>query len=229
MPPLIGAWEAPAEGDAQKARLAPPIATLKGWDFRTGEASVATSIAVFWGEEMIRRFGPAARASDEAVIAYLVTPAVPDAGRLAALDAAITRLAGDFGGWDVPWGQINRFQRLTGNVNQRYDDRLPSTPIGFASGNWGSLAAFGSRPRDGANGATRRWYGDYGNSFVAVVRFGRQGPEARAVHAGGIASDPASPHFRDQAERYRAHDLRPVRFTDAQLEGHIERSYRPGE
>lgn len=225
VPPLIAAWEALADSDAMKARLAAPVATLKGWDYRTGEASVATSIAVFWGDEMIRRFGPAARASDEAVIAYLATPAVPDAGRLEALDAAITRLAGDFGGWDVPWGQINRFQRLTGNVNQLYDDRMPSTPIGFASGNWGSLAAFGSRPRDG----TKRWYGDYGNSFVAVVRFGKDGPEARAVHAGGINANPASPHFRDQATRYRTHDFRPVYFTDAQLAGHIERSYRPGE
>jgi acyl-homoserine-lactone acylase len=134
-------------------------------------------------------------------------------------------LAGDFGGWDVPWGHINRFQRLTGNVNQVYDDKLPSTPIGFASGNWGSLASFGSRPRAG----TRRWYGDYGNSFVAVVRFGKDGPEARAVHAGGINANPASPHFRDQAERYRSHDFRPVYFTDAQLAGHVERSYRPGE
>jgi acyl-homoserine-lactone acylase len=229
VPPLIRAWDALPAGDALKARLAAPIATLKTWDYRTGETSIATSIAVFWGEEMIRRFGPAARSGGEAVIAYLATPAVPDAGRLAALDAAITRLAGDFGGWDVPWGHINRFQRLTGNVTQVYDDKAPSTPIGFASGNWGSLAAFGSRPRDSGNGTTRRWYGDYGNSFVAVVRFGKDGPEARAVHAGGINANPASPHFADQAERYRTHDFRPVHFTDAQLQGHVTRSYHPGE
>jgi acyl-homoserine-lactone acylase len=229
IPGLVKAWDALPAG-AEKERLAAPIAALKAWDFRTGEASVPTSLAMFWGDEMVKRFGAAARADSAALTDYLAGARVADADRLAALDAAVTRLAGDFGRWDVPWGDINRFQRLTGNVNQVYDDAQPSTPIGFASGNWGSLASFGSRPRSTANGeGTKRWYGDYGNSFVAVVRFGRQGPEARAVHAGGINSNPASPHFRDQAERYRTHDLRPVYFTDAQLQGHVERTYRPGE
>lgn len=224
VPGLVKAWDALPAG-AHKERLAAPVATLKGWDYRSGEGSVATSLAMFWGDEMVKRHGAAARADSAALTTYLAGAKVPDADRLAALDAAVGKLAGDFGGWDVPWGHINRFQRLTGNVNEVYDDKLPSTPIGFASGNWGSLASFGSRQRDG----TKRWYDDYGNSFVAVVRFGKDGPEARAVHAGGLNSNPASPHFRDQAERYRSHDFRPVYFTDAQLQGHVEKTYRPGE
>ena len=225
VPRLVRAWDALPAGDAQKAALSAPIKTLRAWDHRTGEASVATSLAMFWGDEMVRRFGPAARLSDEALVPYLASDAVSDAARLDGLQAAVGRLANEFGGWDVPWGHINRFQRLTGNIKQVYDDTLPSTPIGFASGNWGSLASFGSRPRAG----TKRWYGDYGNSFVAVVRFGNEGPEARAVHAGGLSSDPNSSHFRDQAERYRSRDLRTVYFTESQLEGHATRTYRPGE
>jgi acyl-homoserine-lactone acylase len=225
IPGVVKAWDALPAEDALKTRLAAPIAVLKAWDHRSDELSVATSLAMFWGDEMVKRHGPAARAAMTGLTPYLASTKVPDADRLAALDAAITRLAGDFGGWDVPWGHINRFQRLTGNVNQVYDDKLPSTPIGFASGNWGSLASFGARQREG----TKRWYGDYGNSFVAVVRFGKDGPEARAVHAGGLNSNPASPHFRDQAERYRSHDFRNVYFTDAQLQGHVEKTYRPGE
>lgn len=224
IPGLVKAWDALPAG-AQKDRLAAPVATLKAWDYRTGAASTATSLAVFWGDEMIRRFGAAARADSAALTTYLAGDRIADADRLAALDVALGRLAGDFGGWDVPWGHINRFQRLTANIAQAYDDRLPSVAVPFASGNWGSLASFGSRPRDG----TKRWYGDYGNSFVAVVRFGKDGPEARAIHAGGQRGDAASPHFRDQADRYAAHALRPVYFTDAQLAGHVERRYRPGE
>ncbi len=224
IPTLVKAWDAAPEG-AQKARLAAPIAALKAWDYRSGADSIPTSLAVFWGDEMIRRFGPVARLDEEAIVPYLAGPKVPDAARLAALDAAVTRLANDFGGWDTPWGHINRFQRLTGNIVQSYDDKLPSVAVPFASGNWGSLASFGSRPEAG----TKRWYGSYGNSFVAVVRFGKDGPEARAVHAGGINSNPASPHFRDQAERYATHNFRPVYFTDAQLQGHVEKTYRPGE
>lgn len=224
IPSLTKAWDALPDGP-QKARLAAPIAALKAWDYRTDEASVPTSLAVFWGDEMVKRFGPIARLDEEAIVPYLASAKVPDAARLAALDAAVARLAGDFGGWDTPWGHINRFQRLTGNITQVYDDKLPSVAVPFASGNWGSLASFGSKPEAG----TKRWYGSYGNSFVAVVRFGKDGPEARAVHAGGLNSNPASPHFRDQAERYATHNFRPVYFTDAQLQGHVEKTYRPGE
>lgn len=229
IPGLAKAWDALPAGDALKARLAAPVAALKAWDFRSGEASVPTSLAMVWGDEMIKRHGAGARSAQTGLTEYLASARVSDTERLAALDAAVARLTADFGKWDMAWGEINRFQRLTGNVTQVYDDAQPSTPIGFASGTWGSLASFGSRPRPTQTGTTKRWYGDYGNSFVAVVRFGKNGPEARAVHAGGLNSDPASPHFRDQVERYRTHDFRPVYFTDAELQGHVERTYRPGE
>jgi acyl-homoserine-lactone acylase len=224
LPAVVAAWEALPAGDALKARLAAPVAALKAWDYRSGEASVATSLANFWGAEMVKVHGPAAKAAEVAIVPYLAGK-TSGAEKLAGLTAAVDRLAREFGGWDVPWGQINRYQRLTTNIAQSYDDRLASVPVGFSSGNWGSLPSFAARPREG----TKRWYGDSGNSFVAVVRFGKDGPEARAVHAGGLRGDVTSPHFLDQAVRYATHDLRPVYFTDAQLQGHTERSYRPGE
>ncbi len=224
VPTLTAAWDRLPAGDPQKARLAAPIATLKAWDYRSGTDSIATSLANVWGDELVKRFGAAAKEDDEPLVPWLVANP-KDTDRLTALDAAVARLAGDFGGWDVPWGQINRFQRLTGNIAQSYDDKLPSVPVGFSSGAWGSLASFGAKPRAG----THRWYGDNGNSFVAVIRFGKDGPEARAVHAGGQNSNPVSPHFADQAVRYATHGLRPVYFTDGQLAGHVERTYRPGE
>jgi acyl-homoserine-lactone acylase len=91
------------------------------------------------------------------------------------------------------------------------------------SGNWGSLAAFGSQPYSN----TKRWYGNYGNSFVAVVEFGPK-VSARAVTAGGASGDPKSPHFNDQAGRYQSGDFREVYFYPEQLIGHTERVYRPG-
>jgi acyl-homoserine-lactone acylase len=62
---------------------------------------------------------------------------------------------------------------------------------------------------------------------VAVVEFG-DSVRARAVTAGGLHSDPRSPHFNDQAERYSTGDLREVYFHPSQLEGHTTRTYRPG-
>jgi acyl-homoserine-lactone acylase len=108
---------------------------------------------------------------------------------------------------------------------QRFDDDRPSIPVPFTSSRWGSLAAFGARTYPG----TRRMYGTYGNSFVAVVEFGKDSVRARAVTAGGESGSPASKHFNDQAERYATGDLREVYFYPGQLRGHVEREYHPGE
>ena len=144
--------------------------------------------------------------------------------RLQALAAASDKLAADFGTWKTPWGDINRFQRLTGDIVQPFNDAAPSIPVGFTSARWGSLASFGARTYPG----TKKMYGTSGNSFVAVVEFGDR-VRAKAVTAGGESGDPKSPHFNDQAERYSTGDLRDVYFYRAQLEGHTERQYRPGQ
>ena len=134
------------------------------------------------------------------------------------------KLAADFGKWQTPWGEINRFQRLTNDIVHPFSDAAPSIPVGFASGNFGSLASFGARSYKGS----KKIYGSYGNSFVAVVEFGKT-VRAKAVTAGGESGDPKSKHFNDQAERYSTGSLREVYFYPTQLKGHTERKYRPGE
>jgi acyl-homoserine lactone acylase PvdQ len=153
---------------------------------------------------------------------YICTKA-PAQLLLESLSDASGRLAADFGSWKTPWGDINRFQRLTGDIVQPFSDAGPSLPVGFTSSVWGSLASFGARPYPG----TKKWYGTSGNSFVAVVEFGEK-VRARAVTAGGENGNPGSPHFNDEAGRYSTGDLREVYFYRAQLEGHTEREYHPG-
>jgi acyl-homoserine-lactone acylase len=143
---------------------------------------------------------------------------------LESLAAASDRLVAAFGKWETPWGEINRFQRLTGDIVQPFNDAQPSIPVGFTSAIWGSLASFGAR----AYPATKKWYGTSGNSFVAVVEFGPR-VRAKAVSAGGESGDPASKHFNDQATRYSTGDLRDVYFYRDELRNHTERQYHPGE
>lgn len=137
--------------------------------------------------------------------------------------AASDKLAADFGSWKTPWGDINRFQRLTGDIVQPFSDAGPSIPVEFTSATYGSLASFGARAYPG----TKKWYGTSGNSFVAVVEFGKT-VRAKAVTAGGESGDPKSPHFNDQAKRYSTGDLREVYYYRTQLKGHTEREYHPG-
>ena len=51
---------------------------------------------------------------------------------------------------------------------------------------------------------------------------------AKAITAGGESGDIHSKHFKDQAERFAAGNLRDVYFYKNQLKGHTERQYHPG-
>jgi acyl-homoserine-lactone acylase len=223
IPPLIADFDKTAGSNPLKAKVAEQIALLRDWDFRWGESSIATSLAVFWADTLQRSLSEAAGRARMNTQDYAIQRATAQQ-RLQALVAASDKLAADFGTWKTPWGEINRFQRLTGDIVQRFNDSAPSTPVAFTSARFGSLASFGARAYPG----TKKWYGTSGNSFVAVVEFG-DSVRARAVTAGGLSGDPASPHFNDQAERYSKGDLRPVYFYRSQLKGHTEREYRPGQ
>jgi len=141
------------------------------------------------------------------------------------LVAAVTdKLVADFGKWQVPWSDINRFQRRTGDIEQPFSDSAPSIAVPFTTGRWGSLASFGASSYQGS----KKIYGASGNSFLAIVEFGDK-VKAKAITAGGQSGNPESPHFSDQAARYAKGDLREVYFYPEQLQGHTERTYHPGE
>ena len=184
---------------------------------------MATSLAVYWGEEVQKRVRIDAGKSGLAVEEFIAAKASGSV-LLEALAAASDRLIKEFGDWKTAWGEINRFQRLTGDIMQPFNDARESIPVGFTSAIWGSLASFGARPYAG----TKKWYGTSGNSFVAVVEFGDR-VRAMAVTAGGASGSSASKHFNDQAERYAHGDLREVYFYPEELKGHTERQYHPGE
>jgi acyl-homoserine-lactone acylase len=222
LPTLFNAWDRTAGASPLKRRVAEQVAVLREWDMRWSTQSVATSLAVFWGEELGRRVRADAESEEMPVYDYMATRTTPQV-RLEALAAASDKLAADFGTWKTPWGEINRFQRLTGDIVQPFSDSGPSIPVGFTSSRWGSLASFGARAYEG----TKKWYGTSGNSFVAVVEFG-DSVRARAVTAGGLNSNPQSRHFNDQAQRYSTGNLREVYFYPSQLAEHTDRTYRPG-
>ena len=222
MPVLAADYDALPASDPRRAELGPAVQLLRNWDRRWGAESVETSVAIFWATLMPQEMRDVERPDGMSTSDFMVSPALREV-RLAALSAALAKLTEDFGQWDTPWGEINRFQRVNGDIVQPFNDDLPSTPVIFSSARWGSLASFGSRQYPD----TRRWYGTSGNSFVAVVEFGDR-LTARAVTAGGLNSVPGSPHFNDQADRYATGNLRDVRFYREDIEANAEETYRPG-
>ena len=223
LPILIGDYDALPPTDPLRRKLAGPIALLRTWDYRWSTTSMPTSLAVFWGDILWDKASKLDTQEGLSVYDVMAEKAGPQV-RLNALVEASDRLEHDFGSWGVPWGEVNRFQRIDGAIVQPFDDARPSIPVPFTSSRWGSLASFGAHRWPG----TKRYYGTSGNSFVAVVEFGDK-VHARAITAGGENGDPTSKHFNDEAERYTTGNLRTVYFWPEELQGHIERTYHPGQ
>ncbi len=225
LPPLFTAFAALPKSDPRRTSLAGPVALLKNWDRRWGKDSEALTLAVHWAELMWQRSMGKDRPTNVNEVAYSRMIASPPASQLAALADAVAKMQSMYGGWNVLWGQINRFQRNDSAITQTFDDQKPSVAVGFPSAIWGTLASFGATTYPG----TVNRYGTSGNSFVAVVEFTPSGPKAMAVTAGGVNGDPASEHFLDQAQAYADGALIPVPFSAAEVSAQAMEVYRPGE
>jgi len=219
IPGLITAFD--QSGDAF-AELAPAIDVLREWDFKVSADSVAMSLAHFYASRYREEGANPLNFKGMHQINYFGKASPPEE-RLQIFAATVTGLTTNFGQWDTPWGEINRFQRLTGDIELPFNDEAPSLPIAMASGRWGALASFGARSYPG----TKRIYGSSGNSFVAVVEFGNK-VKAKSLLAGGQSGDPGSPHFNDQAQRYADRAFKDVAYYREDVERRAQRTYHPG-
>ncbi len=213
--------------DSLFAALSEPIAELKKWNYHSSESSVATTLAIEWAGKLsttlqklyidegeddqvtnVKRFATFATA--EQVLPPLLT--------------VVNDLKKKFGKWQIPWGEINRYQRISSDIQQKYDDAQPSVPVGFASALWGMLPSYNSRYYP----TTQKRYGLSGNSFICAVEFGPK-IKAKSLLAGGESGDPSSKHFNDQLEMYTQGKFKEVLFYKEDVLKNAECKYHPGE
>jgi acyl-homoserine lactone acylase PvdQ len=204
--------------------LKAPIEFLKDWDYRSGENSIAATLAMEWAPRISNAIqkvyiDPGEKDQVQSTIAFAKN-AKPDE-LLNPFKATVEDLTKRFGKWQMPWGEVNRFQRLTGELNEKHDDNLASLPVGFGSAMWGQLPSYRSNTFN-----TNKRYGFSGNSFVCVVEFGKK-IKAKSVLAGGNSGNPNSKHFNDQALMYSKGQFKEVLFYKEDVLKNVERSYRP--
>ena len=225
IPALLDAYN--TSPDSVKRALQQPVALLQKWDRRSAIHSIPTTLAVEWATRMTQ-YMPRPKTIEAAtnVVANVegeIAHSTP-AQKMEELAAVIADLHQRFGSWKIEWGDLNRYQRLTGKIVETYDDRLPSLPVGLVSSAFGSLPSFQSRLMKDA----KKRYGYSGNSFIAAVEFGKK-VTAKSIVTGGESSDPASPHFSDQATMYLGGWFKDVLFYKDDVMKNMEKNYHPGQ
>lgn len=224
VPPLLNAWE---KDSANYAELKAPIEVLKKWDYRSGVNSIATTLAVEWAQKLspsIMQVYVNQGEKDQVEKTHEFARTATPEKLLGTLVETIHELQSKFGKWEMPWGELNRYQRLTDKIDQVYKDDQPSIPVGFASALWGQIPSFNSRYMPG----TKKRYGVSGNSFICAIEFGPK-IKAKSLLTGGESGHKDSPHFDDQAEMYVNGKFKDVLFYKEDVLKHVERRYHPGE
>jgi acyl-homoserine lactone acylase PvdQ len=213
--------------DAAYATLSEPMQILADWDHNVSETSIAATLAIEWAQKLWPQILKGMDEDDESDQVEKTIHFADKADAKTLLEPmmrVLDELNKKFGNWKQPWGEVNRFQRLTGNVNEVFDDHRPSLPAGLAASTWGCLPSFVSKSFNG----TYRRYGYNGNSFICAVEFGKK-VKAKSLLAGGENGDPISKHFTDQAEMYTKGQFKEVLFYKEDVLKHVEKNYHPGE
>lgn len=220
VPGLLEAYDRNGKG---YAKVNGAIDVLREWDLKTGKESVGMSLAHYYGMQLMRNVEIPDGLKGMNRFHYFGI-GLSETERLKHFSAAVEKLENDFGSWNTPWGEINRFQRVDGAIDLQFDDNAPSIAVGLTTGRWGALAAYGMR----GNQKVKKIYGTRGNSFVAAVEFGDK-LKAKSLLAGGQSGDPKSPHFYDQAQRYADGEFKDVFFYRDDVERNAEKTYQPGK
>ncbi len=192
--------------DRERSRRAADV--LAEWDRTADAASQGSVLFARWLRAMV--------GGAEAPFATSYRPSAPRTtpDGLADPEAAVQTLAeaaqtveDRHDSLDVPWGAVHRLVGPEGSYP--------------ASGGDGLFGLFRVLRFDEMEGGRRR--ATFGDSYVALTEFTKEGPRAKAVLPYGNASQPGSPHRGDQLQLYAEKKMRPVWHSRDSVRAHLER------
>lgn len=208
---------------------------LEKWNHDADTNSIAQTIAITWMAEINNNppgfakfsFNPSTEEEGTRIIKRFES--INEQGidfKLHWLSNALTNLKGTYGTWEIPWGQINRYQRVEAGAN--FNDSLASIAVAQTSSKFGQLPAFESKIMPSSNTpSTKKRYGYSGNSFIAAVSFGKR-LVAKTIITGGQSRWANDKHFTDQAQMYIDGNFKNVNFYKEDVLAHKVTSYKPG-
>jgi len=238
LPSLITeARKVQADTNVERARknlitpaLEKAISYLEKWDHNADTNSIAQTIAIHWMAEMsTQKYKGQATTEEEGtqiVKKYEAMNGFTVNVKLYHLSQALNYLTKIYGSWEMPWGQINRYQRV--NPESSFSDSAWSIAVAQTSSKFGQLPAFESKVIFTNNTSrTKNRYGYSGNSFIAAVNFGKR-IEAKTIITGGQSRWANDKHFTDQAQMYIDGNFKKVNFYKEDVLAHKVTSYKPG-
>jgi acyl-homoserine-lactone acylase len=203
---LVHEWEQVGGTHFDRAmRLDEAVDALRSWDGMASVESVETTLYILWQERL--RSGAFTGALAE----------------FQALEDVVQHLRQHFGRTLVPWGEVNRLQRVHTSGQEPFRADAPSLPVPGAPGWSGTIFAFVAQP-----GPEGRRYGVSGHTWVSVVELAPGGVHSRSVVQFGQSADPASRHWFDQAPLYAEGRMKQAWFTREDVMANALRVYRPG-
>lgn len=214
-----------------KADLDEAVQLLKLWNRKSAKNSVATTLAIEWASKLKLPVQKPADAKVQINHFEALSKFISPKEKIKLLEDVIKELNRVFGTWRVTWGEMNRYQRLTDDLQQKFDDTNQSYPVGMASSVWGCIPSFSTVKPEGL----KHRYGINGNSFVAAVEFvrkdfyGGKKIKAKSIVTGGEGMHPSSKHFLDQAQMYIDGKFKDVLFYKEDVLKYVEKKYHPGE
>ena len=206
-------------------QVEPYITHLLNWDGRGGENSTQATLCVQWYEELT---GPGYVARESLRPEFINNPSA----EFRALVAAAEKLKNTYGDWKVAWGEVHRLQRFA-NVAELakvpFSDASPSLPTAGVPGSLGAAFTQYYTPPIPSNSGRKKQYAVVGNSFMGVFEFGKDFVRAKTLLQYGTSSDPASPHFFDQARLLSQSKFKESPFYWKDVVAQATRTYHPGE
>lgn len=128
-----------------------------------------------------------------------------------AFDQAVVATRQQYGSWDVAWGDVHRVR--WGEVD---------VPVSGCPAWYGCFRHLSFLTADDGKRVANS-----GDAYILAVEFGET-PRAYTVLSFGQSSKPDSPHFDDQTAMFARGELKPVAFTEEEIEAQLIRRYRPG-
>ena len=206
---------AAALGTDPSGDLAEAVGLLAAWENRASRDSRGSALFELWADRYFEQV------EDEEAYAVpwdaddpMQTPrGLGDpAAAVAALEWAVEEATRRFGSWNVTWGSVHRIRADTLDL-----------PVGGCPSHLGCFRVIGYQ--EDPDGTYRARTGD---AWVLAVEFSDP-PKAYSVLAYGNSNREESPYFYNQASLFADNRLKPVAFTEAEIQASLTDRYHPGE